>query len=113
MRSRNTTWRSSNSPRRSSPARSASSRRRCSNSMPRKRRRTWSRPRFRSTRDEMPAALGLTTYRWNNNTKSILLILAFPALLLVLFGGIFFVYGLLMSGPSDEYGPLGALQQLG
>jgi heat shock protein HtpX len=61
----------------------------------------------------MPAALGLTTYRWNNNTKSILLILAFPALLLVLFGGIFFVYGLLMSGSSGEYGPPGALQQLG
>ena len=32
----------------------------------------------------MPAALGLSTYRWNNNLKSILLLAAFPFLLLLL-----------------------------
>ena len=41
----------------------------------------------------MPATLGLTTYRWNNNIKSVLLLLAFPFLLLLLLGGIFFVFG--------------------
>ena len=46
----------------------------------------------------MAAALGLTTYRWNNNIKSILLLGAFPLLLVFLLGGIFFVYGLLLAG---------------
>jgi heat shock protein HtpX len=32
----------------------------------------------------MPASLGLSTYRWNNNLKSILLLAAFPFLLLLL-----------------------------
>ena len=32
----------------------------------------------------MAAALGLSTYRWNNNLKSILLLAAFPFLLLLL-----------------------------
>ena len=58
----------------------------------------------------MPAALGLTTYRWNNNIKSILLLLAFPALLLTLLGGIFFVYGLVNIFPEDQFG---AFQSLG
>src|ERR1700722_11012570 len=39
--------------------------------------------------------LGLSTYRWNNNIKSVLLLLAFPFLLLGLLGGIFFVFGLI------------------
>ncbi|MGE3624164.1 MAG: M48 family metallopeptidase [Bdellovibrionales bacterium] len=43
----------------------------------------------------MPAALGLSTYRWNNNIKSVLLLLAFPALLLALLGGVFFVFGII------------------
>jgi heat shock protein HtpX len=60
----------------------------------------------------MQAALGLTTYRWNNNIKSILLLLAFPLLLLVLMGGVFFAYGLLVMGsrgPYDATNPFGAL----
>src|ERR1700753_2508021 len=40
----------------------------------------------------MPAVLGLSTYRWNNNIKSVLLLLAFPFLLLALLGGVFFVF---------------------
>lgn len=56
------------------------------------------------------ATLGLTSYRWNNNAKSILLLAAFPALLLGLVGVIFFAFGLLMGG-GDE--PLGVFQQFG
>jgi heat shock protein HtpX len=41
----------------------------------------------------MPAALGLSTYRWNNNIKSVLLLLAFPLLLLALVGVIFYAFG--------------------
>ena len=54
------------------------------------------------------ATLGLSTYRWNNNLKSILLLLAFPLLLLALLGGIFFVFGLFTIGTpggSDIFGP--------
>ncbi len=39
------------------------------------------------------SALGITTYRWNNNLKSALLLAAFPLLLLALLGGVFYVYG--------------------
>jgi len=45
-----------------------------------------------------PANLGLSTYRWNNNVKSLLLLLAFPLLLAGLLGGIFFVFGLFIIG---------------
>ena len=41
----------------------------------------------------MPTALGLSTYRWNNNIKSMLLLAVFPFLLLTLLGGIFYLYG--------------------
>jgi heat shock protein HtpX len=41
----------------------------------------------------MAATLGLSTYRWNNNIKSFLLLAAFPFLLLALLGGIFGVMG--------------------
>jgi heat shock protein HtpX len=54
------------------------------------------------------ATLGLSTYRWNNNLKSIVLLLAFPLLLLILLGGIFFVFGLFTigtPGSSDSLGP--------
>ena len=51
----------------------------------------------------MAAALGLTTYRWNNNIKSILLLLAFPALLLALLGGIFFAFGLVNINSQDQF----------
>lgn len=44
------------------------------------------------------ATLGLSTYRWNNNVKSVALLAAFPLLLLTLLGGIFFVFGLLIGG---------------
>jgi len=49
------------------------------------------------------ATLGLSTYRWNNNFKSILLLGAFPVLLLTLVGGIFFLFGLFLDG--GEQGP--------
>lgn len=41
------------------------------------------------------AALGLTTYRLNNNIKSTVLLLAFPLLLLALLGAVFFILGLI------------------
>ena len=52
----------------------------------------------------MPATLGLTTYRRSNNFKSILLLAAFPLLLLGLMGGIFFAFGLFASGQRGPYG---------
>ena len=53
----------------------------------------------------MPTAtLGLTTYRRSNNFKSLLLLAAFPLLLLALLGGIFFAFGLLAGGQQAPYG---------
>ncbi len=49
-----------------------------------------------------PARIGLTTYRWNNNLKSILLLAAFPLLLAILLGVIFFIFGLLTIGPPGS-----------
>jgi len=60
-----------------------------------------------------PAKLGLSTYRWNNNIKSILLLLAFPLLLLVLLGGIFFVFGLFTTGSPGPLNSLGPFRILG
>ena len=40
----------------------------------------------------MAAVLGLSTYRWNNNLKSILLLAAFPFLLLLLLSALVYVY---------------------
>jgi heat shock protein HtpX len=40
----------------------------------------------------MAEALGLSTYRWNNNLKSILLLAAFPLLLLTLLGALVYIY---------------------
>jgi heat shock protein HtpX len=40
----------------------------------------------------MAAALGLSTYRWNNNLKSILLLAAFPFLLLLLLSALVYLY---------------------
>ncbi len=40
----------------------------------------------------MAEALGLSTYRWNNNLKSILLLAAFPILLLLLLGALVYIY---------------------
>jgi heat shock protein HtpX len=50
-----------------------------------------------------PAKLGLTTYRLNNNIKSVLLLVAFPLLLLLLLGVIFFVFGLFSLGNGGGY----------
>jgi len=47
-----------------------------------------------------PAKLGLSTYRWNNNFKSFVLLAGFPLLLALLLGGIFFVFGLVTAGPE-------------
>jgi heat shock protein HtpX len=48
----------------------------------------------------MPATLGLSTYRWNNNIKSVLLLLAFPLLLLGLVGVIFYAFGWVNIDPT-------------
>src|SRR3984885_6957546 len=61
----------------------------------------------------MPAALGLTTYRSNNNIKLILLLLAFPGLLLALLGGIFFVFGLFAVRSQDRFAAIDPFQGLG
>jgi len=46
----------------------------------------------------MPATLGLSTYRWNNNLKSIALLAAFPALLLLLLGTLCYVASYFLGG---------------
>lgn len=53
----------------------------------------------------MPAALGLSTYKWNNNIKSMVLLLAFPFLLLLLLGGIFYLYGAAYRLPNGLVNP--------
>jgi heat shock protein HtpX len=53
----------------------------------------------------MSQPIGLSTYRWNNNLKSAVLLAAFPLLLLVLLGLIFFVYGSLNVGPRGYVDP--------
>lgn len=40
----------------------------------------------------MAAALGLSTYRWNNNLKSIVLLLLFPLLLMLLLSALLYVF---------------------
>jgi heat shock protein HtpX len=50
----------------------------------------------------MPAALGLSTYKWNNNIKSLLLLLLFPFLLLAMLGGIFYIYGWVNIDPTGS-----------
>ncbi|MDX2028114.1 MAG: M48 family metallopeptidase [Alphaproteobacteria bacterium] len=59
----------------------------------------------------MPAALGLSTYRWNNNIKSVLLLLAFPLLLLTLVGVVFYAFGWASADPSSHLVPPQAFQQ--
>src|SRR5579871_1807889 len=49
----------------------------------------------------MPAALGLSTYRWNNNLKSILLLTAFPFLLLLLIAVLVYLAALFMLADSN------------
>ena len=61
----------------------------------------------------MAAALGLSTYRWNNNLKSVLLLGAFPFLLLFLLSAMFFAFawgiltdfrGLISNYTFESYG---------
>lgn len=58
------------------------------------------------------STLGLTTWRQNNNIKSFLLLAAFPVLLLVLLGAIFFLFGLFMGTERYAYG-YGPWQEFG
>ena len=60
-----------------------------------------------------PSTLGLTTYRLNNNLKSILLLLAFPLLLVTLLGLVVFVFGLFSFGSHGSIGALDPFQILG
>jgi heat shock protein HtpX len=53
---------------------------------------------------EPVATLGLTSWRSSNNVKSVLLLLAFPVLLLLLVGGIFFLFGAFMGAGRYGYG---------
>jgi heat shock protein HtpX len=62
---------------------------------------------------EPVATLGLTAWRSSNNTKSILLLAAFPALLLLLVGVIFFIFGALMGGRTGYEEGYGQWQQFG
>lgn len=59
------------------------------------------------------ASIGLTSYRWNNNFKSFLLLAAFPLLLIALLGGIFFAVGLLTSGTSGNAGSFDPFEAFG
>jgi len=53
----------------------------------------------------MPAALGLSTYRWNNNIKSMVLLAVFPVLLLALTAGVFYLIGWGNMGPQGVIDP--------
>lgn len=54
----------------------------------------------------MASALGLTSYRWGNNIKSTILLLAFPFLLLLLMGGIFYFFALFYANQPGSGGTL-------
>ena len=63
---------------------------------------------------EPVATLGLTAWRSSNNTKSILLLAAFPVLLLLLLGVISFIWGAMMEGGRYGYAyGYGPWQELG
>jgi heat shock protein HtpX len=63
---------------------------------------------------EPVATLGLTAWRSSNNTKSILLLGAFPALLLLLLGVMSFIWGAMMEGGRYSYSDgYGTWQQFG
>lgn len=54
----------------------------------------------------MPASrLGLSTYRWNNNIKSMLLLAAFPTLLVALIGAFFLLVGFSEARPNGTIDP--------
>lgn len=52
----------------------------------------------------MPA-IGLSTYRWNNNLKSLLLLAAFPFLLLLLLAILAYAFGWVLAGPRGFIDP--------
>lgn len=58
------------------------------------------------------ATLGLTSWRSSNNIKSVALLAAFPVLLLLLLGVMFFLFGLLTGASQNPYG-FGPWQQFG
>lgn len=49
----------------------------------------------------MQSVLGLSTYRWNNNIKSMILLALFPVLLLALLVGIFYTFGFIYADPTS------------
>lgn len=49
--------------------------------------------------------VGLATWRWNNNIKSVLLLASFPVMLLVLFWGIIFTFAFFTADPSGMTAP--------
>jgi len=53
----------------------------------------------------MSAAFGLTTWRWNNNIKSIFLLSAFPLLLLGILWSILFISGYVTMTPQGQINP--------
>jgi len=53
----------------------------------------------------MTEAIGLYSYRWNNNIKSALLLTAFPLLLLLLLGGFFTIAGYIYAQPDGLVSP--------
>src|SRR5580704_19758323 len=57
----------------------------------------------------MAEALGLSTYRWNNNLKSILLLAAFPLLLILLLSAFvyLFAWGVLTDYDGTVHGSYG------
>lgn len=48
------------------------------------------------------SAIGLSTYQWNNNIKSVLMLLLFPMLLLFLLGLIFYLFGFSQLAPQHH-----------
>jgi len=59
------------------------------------------------------ATLGLSSYRWNNNAKSIGLLALFPVLLLTLVGAIFFALGLFTIHATGDAFELTPFQEFG
>jgi heat shock protein HtpX len=49
----------------------------------------------------MASALGLSTYKWNNNIKSMILLALFPVLLLALAGSIFYGFAIFYRDPMS------------
>ena len=50
----------------------------------------------------MASVLGLSTYRWNNNLKSIILLALFPFLLMALVGALLYAFGFVNADPINH-----------